>query len=192
MAISSNGLAGLKPGVVDNTAARPSSPFEGQAIYQKDTDQVLFYDGSAWVETASMLTKAPRGVMAVATSTTQFNLSATQVVATGMSVTFTAQANRYYRITYSEPELDYAATQGQYIFQRLRLTGVSGTLLNTRVMMNPSAYGTSFATTLVHATTLTAGSITIVGTLFANTGTVSVYRASDFIAQLLVEDIGAA
>jgi hypothetical protein len=49
MAISSNGLAGLKPGVVDNTAARPASPFEGQMIYQKDTDQILVWNGSSWL-----------------------------------------------------------------------------------------------------------------------------------------------
>ena len=49
MAISSNGLAGLKPGVVDNTASRPSAPFEGQMIFQKDTDQLLIWNGTAWV-----------------------------------------------------------------------------------------------------------------------------------------------
>jgi hypothetical protein len=49
MAISSNGLAGLKPGVVDSTATRPSSPFEGQVIFQKDTDQLLVWNGTAWV-----------------------------------------------------------------------------------------------------------------------------------------------
>jgi hypothetical protein len=49
MAISSNGVAGLKPGVVDNAAARPASPFEGQMIFQKDTDQLLIWNGSAWV-----------------------------------------------------------------------------------------------------------------------------------------------
>jgi len=49
MAISSNGLAGLKPGVVDSTATRPASPFEGQMIFQKDTDQLLVWNGTAWV-----------------------------------------------------------------------------------------------------------------------------------------------
>jgi hypothetical protein len=39
----------IKPGVVDNTAARPASPYEGQVIYQKDTDEVLAYNGTAWV-----------------------------------------------------------------------------------------------------------------------------------------------
>ena len=39
----------LQAGVVDNTAARPASPYEGQVIFQKDTDQLLVWNGTAWV-----------------------------------------------------------------------------------------------------------------------------------------------
>ena len=39
----------IKPGVIDNTAARPASPYEGQVIFQKDTNELLVFDGSAWV-----------------------------------------------------------------------------------------------------------------------------------------------
>ena len=39
----------IKAGVVDNTANRPASPYEGQVIFQKDTDQLLVWDGTAWV-----------------------------------------------------------------------------------------------------------------------------------------------
>jgi hypothetical protein len=35
--------------VIDNTAARPASPYEGQVIFQKDTDQLLVWNGTAWV-----------------------------------------------------------------------------------------------------------------------------------------------
>jgi len=48
MAISSNGLAGLKPGVIDNAAARPSSPFEGQLVYEKDIDMLAIWNGTEW------------------------------------------------------------------------------------------------------------------------------------------------
>jgi hypothetical protein len=44
----------IKPGVIDNTAARPASPFEGQVIFQKDTDQILVWSGAAWVCTSSL------------------------------------------------------------------------------------------------------------------------------------------
>jgi hypothetical protein len=39
----------IKPGVIDNTASRPASPYEGQVIFQKDTDQLLVWNGTAWV-----------------------------------------------------------------------------------------------------------------------------------------------
>ena len=39
----------IKAGVVDNTANRPASPYEGQVIFQKDTDQLLVWNGTAWV-----------------------------------------------------------------------------------------------------------------------------------------------
>ena len=48
MAISSAGVAGLKPGVVDNAAARPSSPFEGQLVYEKDVDMLAIWNGTEW------------------------------------------------------------------------------------------------------------------------------------------------
>lgn len=39
----------IKPGVIDNSAQRPASPYEGQVIFQKDTDQLLVWNGTAWV-----------------------------------------------------------------------------------------------------------------------------------------------
>lgn len=38
----------IKPGVIDNTAARPASPYEGQMVYEKDTDMVAIWNGTAW------------------------------------------------------------------------------------------------------------------------------------------------
>lgn len=37
-----------KPGVC-TSSTRPASPYEGQVIYQTDNDQLLVYNGSAWV-----------------------------------------------------------------------------------------------------------------------------------------------
>ena len=39
----------IKPGVIDSAATRPASPYEGQVIFQKDTDQLLVWNGTAWV-----------------------------------------------------------------------------------------------------------------------------------------------
>ena len=39
---------GLRPGVT-TSSNRPASPFEGQMIYETDTDKTLVYSGSAWL-----------------------------------------------------------------------------------------------------------------------------------------------
>jgi hypothetical protein len=47
MAISNNST-GLRPGVCTSTT-RPSAPYEGQHIYETDTDIEYVWNGSAWV-----------------------------------------------------------------------------------------------------------------------------------------------
>ena len=42
------GVGSLKPGVCTSTT-RPSSPFEGQVIFETDTNTLAVYDGSGWV-----------------------------------------------------------------------------------------------------------------------------------------------
>lgn len=39
----------VRPGVC-TSSTRPASPFEGQVIYETDTDKILAYDGSVWQE----------------------------------------------------------------------------------------------------------------------------------------------
>lgn len=38
----------LKPGICTSTT-RPSAPYEGQTIYETDTDRVMFHNGTGWV-----------------------------------------------------------------------------------------------------------------------------------------------
>jgi hypothetical protein len=142
--------------------------------------------------TSDQMNRFPRGVMQYVSSTTATTATSTQTVATGMTATFTAVANRYYKITYFEPEFDFSAVAGQYVHQRIRLTNTTGTIYNTSAILNPAAFAFSTYGQVVAVTTLSAGSTTIVGTLFANSGTVSVYRAAGFVATLVVEDIGPA
>jgi hypothetical protein len=58
----------IKPGVIDNAAARPASPYEGQVIFQKDTDQLLVWNGTTWVIPNSPA-QNPQGLEIVATGT---------------------------------------------------------------------------------------------------------------------------
>lgn len=54
MAINNLGT-GLRPGVCTSTT-RPTAPFEGQMIYETDTDKVLVYNGYAWVPNPMIFT----------------------------------------------------------------------------------------------------------------------------------------
>lgn len=47
------GIGSLKPGVCTSTT-RPASPYEGQTIYETDTDKTLVWTGSAWSTTSNV------------------------------------------------------------------------------------------------------------------------------------------
>ena len=76
----------IKPGVIDNTAARPASPYEGQVIFQKDTDQLLVWNGTAWV-----IPNSP------AQNPTGLELIKTQTIGSGVS---TVTVNDAFSATY--------------------------------------------------------------------------------------------
>lgn len=42
-----------QPGVIPDEASRPASPFNGQVIYQQDTDRTLVWNGTAWVDVST-------------------------------------------------------------------------------------------------------------------------------------------
>ena len=78
----------IKPGVIDSAAARPASPFEGQVIFQKDTDQLLVWNGTAWVIPNSPA-QNPMGLELVTTCTVT-SAGGTSATASGGVVTIGA------------------------------------------------------------------------------------------------------
>jgi len=150
---------------------------------------------TAQIFTAGQANRFPRGVMARAFSSTTFALGATEVVATGMDVTFTAEANRLYKITYVEPEVDFNGTAGSYFYMRIRKNNASGQIIQTTVFQQGAAYSAGVGMTLIATTDFTAGSQQLVGTMIkgGGGGNLSVYRdtVGAFYSHLIVEDIGA-
>jgi hypothetical protein len=148
---------------------------------------------SGAVLTAAQQNRFPRGVMALATSTTSYTLTTSEVIATGMTVTFTAVANRYYRITYYEPQAQ-TASFGSNTQLTLRQTNASGTVLQNTVFTNETNATDQSGMTVIRTMTFSAGSITVVGTAKCSltTGTPQLIRDSTRQAQLLIEDIGPA
>jgi hypothetical protein len=184
----SNLSTGLRPGVCTSTT-RPVVPYEGQHIYETDTDLVYLWSGSAWVETVSALTKAPRGVMALTTtSTSTANFTTEIVTITGLS--FTAVANRYYKVTYFEPVPSSVNATGN-LRVRIRLTNISGTVMSEAYTNLPSSGVSTIMTNVVWVGTLTAGTTNFVGTMTSGTGTAGTDRTASRLAVLLVEDIGS-
>jgi hypothetical protein len=148
---------------------------------------------SGAVLTAAQQNRFPRGVMALATSTTSYTLTTSEVIATGMTVTFTAVANRYYRITYYEPQAQTASFASNTQLT-LRQTNATGTVLQNTVFANETNAADQSGMTVIRTMTFSAGSITVVGTAKCSltTGTPQLIRDSTRQAQLLIEDIGPA
>lgn len=157
------------------------------------TPNTLFSSGAVY--TAQQANNFPRGVMAVATSTTNYTLTTTMTQTTGMTVTFTAAANRNYKITYFEP---FAATPniaGAYIITAVYQGTTAGTQLGQAATSTPTAAVLWGAPTISVVTTFTAGSVTIIGAAVVNStsGTPVLNRAAaGNRSLLLVEDIGTA
>ncbi len=140
---------------------------------------------------ASQLNRFPRGVMARNTATaSDATITVEEVQITGSS--FTAVANRYYRITYFEPYL--SGTNANTMFtMAIRQTNLAGAIQNSSTTLNPVAsifFGTSGICEAI--STFSAGAVNLVGTLRASVGTGYAGRNATSYAFLLVEDIGPA
>ena len=138
---------------------------------------------SGAVLTADQQNRFPRGVMSYAQNTTTnaaVTAEATQITATA----FTAVANRYYKITYFEP--DCVGGTGYFTFRIKN----GATVLQTFYQL--SGTGIDRHANGVYIGTFTAGSKTITATAQQSAGTGTLGRGSTTIAFLSIEDIGPA
>lgn len=109
----------IQPGVVANTAARPTSPFTGQAIYQVDTNQMLIWNGTAWV-IPNQNTQNPEGLEFL--STTTFTAQTTGVSLPTNTFTSTYKS---YRILFGVQSQSAAGSVAYSL--RMRLSGTDNT-----------------------------------------------------------------
>jgi hypothetical protein len=139
--------------------------------------------------TATQQNQFPRGIMAFNTNTsTSAGITSEALQIT--STSFTAVANRYYKITYFEPDVQVNATTVDYVFARIRLTNIAGAIQQSgtaEISAQRSALEISFIKTF------TAGAVVICGTLTAaGGGTILANRAADKVGYISVEDVGPA
>ena len=140
---------------------------------------------SGAVLTAAQQNRFPRGIMNLASATTGSNVTTEAVQLTGSS--FTAVANRYYKITYFEP--NPVNGTGYWAF-RIRQTNLAGTTLNTSY--NVTGTGIDRQMTMIWVGTFSAGTVNVVATAQQTVGTGLLNRGPTVVAYLLVEDIGPA
>ncbi len=128
------------------------------------------------------------GIVALGTATTS-DTTITGTEEIQITVSFTAIANRYYKITYLEPNLNN--TPDGNVQLQVRLTNVSGAIQGADYAF-VRAGGFSSTGILIAYSTFSAGATTLVATLDSTVGTASATRTADFKAFLSVEDVGPA
>jgi hypothetical protein len=62
MSISNFGANGIRPGVCTSTT-RPTTPYDGQTIYETDTDRILTWNGSSWAGISSTSLTSQNGLV---------------------------------------------------------------------------------------------------------------------------------
>ena len=135
---------------------------------------------------ASQQNRFPFGVVALQTVTaTDSTITAAEIQITTSA--FTAIANRYYKITYFEPQIGNSSTG--FTISQIRLTNLAGTLFQQGLI---SGLSLSNSLTTIAVTTLTAGSTVIIASLNSSAGTASATRSATTPGFLMVEDIGPA
>jgi hypothetical protein len=143
---------------------------------------------SGQILTAAQMTNLPWGVAAVTSKTTDSAITVTETVF--LTASFTAVANRYYRITYFEGDIYNAnGVNAANIIARIRNgTTTAGTEIQFAEI--PTLPGGVGMMNLTVVKTFTAGAQSLVGTLVTTLGTGTAFHTSSRPAQLIVEDIG--
>lgn len=68
--VAADFAAAAKAVVICTSSTRPSTPVDGQMIYETDKDRVLVYDGSAWTYVAGLVGAGVSGSLAIANTVT--------------------------------------------------------------------------------------------------------------------------
>ena len=144
---------------------------------------------SGQILTAQQQNNFPRGVVAFNKRSSNTGILAVETV-TIAAITFTAVANRNYRITYYEPQ-GIGAVGTTYSDVTIKEgTTTAGTLLTLGV--NNALNGVRASSLIQGVFTFTAGAHNIVATGGPNAGTINFSAGATFPAFLMVEDLGTA
>lgn len=180
-----------KPGVC-TSSTRPASPYEGQVIYETDTDKILAWTGSAWyapwntawgVVAATSGGTSSRAYKVISTGQT-INATVTADI-TDSSITWDAVSGRLYKLSISA----YVSSTSASGLASVYLTNSSNTA-DTSYMVNiTNTAGASFVT--VHYLLTASGSTTRKWRLKSETGNTTIFGTTT-PGVVMLEDIGPA
>jgi len=136
--------------------------------------------------TAQQQNNFPRGLVTVTPAVSSTG-TFTTIVTTITAPSFTAVANRYYRISYFEPVLQFSSGTVNTIIMTLKIGGVD--LLFNEVKISSATNNSGYFST---TKTLSAGATVITGHLTASGGGVgNAFRSATAVAQIVIEDLGS-
>ena len=143
--------------------------------------------------TATEMNKLPFGECDRDSDASNYNLTTTLTAVPGLTVTWTADILRLYKITYYEPQCQ-TATVASYINLQLRETNAAGTQLQSTFVQNETAVSTTTGQTVIFIDTFASGSVTVVPCALTSdlTGTPRLSHSGTTRAFILVEDVGLA
>lgn len=190
MSVSRLSTPGAGNYTICTSATRPSSPVEGAAIYETDTDRYLIYTTSTtgWVQPWNM----PWGIV-FQSAGGDVTSSSTTVLAFTNSGTFTAVANRNYKTTLVAGYI--CSVLGDIFAADVREGGIAGaaTYMPANRMTCPIATGQQPLTLVSSLWTVTAGVKTPIAcsVRISGTGTIR-WQFGAVNTILLIEDVGPA
>lgn len=126
----SNVSSGLRPGVCTSTT-RPSAPFEGQMIYETDTDLTYIYGGSAWQQVSGGTAVGNSGLVYV----TSYSFSA--VTGVNIDNCFTSTYRNYMVVA------DVTTPTSDTLIYQLRASGTTNTGTNTDSLQAYQVWGST-------------------------------------------------
>lgn len=163
------------------SGTRPTTPYEGQFIYETDTNKFVGFGGVDWAPRDSGGALGYAQVVA-----NQTGIGTVEVDLTSLTVTVTVGSGRRVKIT---GKVDLATTTGTGAQTELRIKEGATQLQRGKI---ESPTNTSESQEAFAILTPSAGVHTYKLSLITGNGTVTMVATSELPAFILVEDIGAA
>jgi hypothetical protein len=165
--------------------SNPSSPIEGEMVYRTDLDQLLVYTTSTTGWRAPW--NLPWGMVGLDVNTTPTASGVSSSYAdTGVSITFTAVDNRWYRISYKAGRVLKNTTDGIAV---VSFTYAGGTLIDQVAVQRLTA-STDYGITGITYTAFTGGSQTVKVRAYTTDANSATFQNGSVASILIIEDMG--